>query len=467
MTEQSERIERTALRNLVYNEEYTRKVIPFIRKEYFEDRAERTIFEEIRKFVVEYNKNPTKETLQIDLQKRKDLNETEYGRIVDIIKTLNPQDVDLEWLLNTTEKFCKDRAIHNAVLDGIHIIEGKDKQRSPEAIPDILSDALAVSFDTSVGHDYLEDIDQRFDFYHTKEEKIPFDIDFFNKITKGGLPPKTLNVALAGTGVGKTLFMCHIASHILSMNKNVLYITMEMAEERIAERIDANLMNVSMEDLQSLNRKMFTDKLTKISTKTTGKFIIKEYPTASAHAGHFRTLINELALKKTFKPDIVFIDYINICASSRFKPGANVNSYTYIKSIAEELRGLAVECNFPIVTATQTTRTGFVSTDVGLEDTSESFGLPATADLMFALISTEELEEAGQMMVKQLKNRYNDPTMNRKFVIGVDRARMKLYDVEQAAQTLVNQKLDEEGEKYVERYSKEKTPEEKYKDFQF
>ncbi len=464
---QSERIERTALRNLVFNEEYTRRVIPFIRKEYFEDRAERTIFEEIQKFVTEYNKNPTRETLEIDLQKRKDLNETEYNRIVDVIKSLNPQDVDLDWLINTTEKFCKDRAIHNAVLDGIHIIEGKDNRRSPEAIPDILSDALAVSFDNSVGHDYLEDIDSRFDFYHTKEEKIPFDIDFFNKITKGGLPPKTLNVALAGTGVGKTLFMCHLASHILSLNKNVLYITMEMAEERIAERIDANLINVSMEDLQSLNRKMFTDKVTKISSKTTGKLIIKEYPTASAHAGHFRTLINELALKKTFKPDIVFIDYINICASSRFKPGANVNSYTYIKSIAEELRGLAVECNFPIFTATQTTRTGFVSTDIGLEDTSESFGFPATADLMLALISTEELEEAGQMMIKQLKNRYNDPTINRKFVIGVDRARMKLYDVEQSAQTLVNQKLDEEGEKYVERYSKEKTPEEKYKDFKF
>ena len=464
---QSERIERTALRNLVFNEEYTRRVIPFIRKEYFEDRAERTIFEEIQKFVTEYNKNPTRETLEIDLQKRKDLNETEYNRIVDVIKSLNPQDVDLDWLINTTEKFCKDRAIHNAVLDGIHIIEGKDNRRSPEAIPDILSDALSVSFDNSVGHDYLEDIDSRFDFYHTKEEKIPFDIDFFNKITKGGLPPKTLNVALAGTGVGKTLFMCHLASHVLSMNKNVLYITMEMAEERIAERIDANLINVSMEDLQSLNRKMFTDKVTKISSKTTGKLIIKEYPTASAHAGHFRTLINELALKKTFKPDIVFIDYINICASSRFKPGANVNSYTYIKSIAEELRGLAVECNFPIFTATQTTRTGFVSTDIGLEDTSESFGLPATADLMLALISTEELEEAGQMMIKQLKNRYNDPTINRKFVIGVDRARMKLYDVEQSAQTLVNQKLDEEGEKYVERYSKEKTPEEKYKDFKF
>ena len=432
---QSERIERTALRNLVFNEEYTRRVIPFIRKEYFEDRAERTIFEEIQKFVTEYNKNPTRETLEIDLQKRKDLNETEYNRIVDVIKSLNPQDVDLDWLINTTEKFCKDRAIHNAVLDGIHIIEGKDNRRSPEAIPDILSDALAVSFDNSVGHDYLEDIDSRFDFYHTKEEKIPFDIDFFNKITKGGLPPKTLNVALAGTGVGKTLFMCHLASHILSLNKNVLYITMEMAEERIAERIDANLINVSMEDLQSLNRKMFTDKVTKISSKTTGKLIIKEYPTASAHAGHFRTLINELALKKTFKPDIVFIDYINICASSRFKPGANVNSYTYIKSIAEELRGLAVENDLPIFSATQTTRGGFVSSDVGLEDTSESFGLPATADFMFALISSEELEEKNQIMVKQLKNRYNDPTINRKFILGVDRSKMRFYDVEQTAQT--------------------------------
>ena len=463
----SERIERTALKNLIHNEEYTRKVIPFLKSDYFENRAERQLFEEIQKFVIAYNKSPTKETLQIDLGKRKDLNEQEYNNIVEIIATLNKEEVDLEWLVNTTEKFCKDRAIHNAVLDGIHILDGKNKTKSPEAIPEILSDALAVSFDTHIGHDYLEDVDRRFDYYHTREEKIPFDIDYLNKITKGGLPPKTLNVAIAGTGVGKTLFMCHLASHVLSMNKNVLYITLEVAEERIAERIDANLLNVSMEDLQSLNRKMFNDKVAKISGKTTGKLIIKEYPTASAHYGHFRGLINELALKKTFKPDIVFIDYINICASSRFKAGANVNSYTYIKAIAEELRGLAVECNFPIFTATQTTRTGFVSTDLGMEDTAESFGLPATADLMIALISTEELEQAGQIVIKQLKNRYNDPTIHKKFIVGIDRSRMKIYDCEQSAQTLVSQKLDEEGEKYVEQYSKEKTPEEKYKEFKF
>ena len=443
----SERIERTALKNLIHNEEYTRKVIPFLKSDYFENRAERQLFEEIQKFVIAYNKSPTKETLQIDLGKRKDLNEQEYNNIVEIIATLNKEEVDLEWLVNTTEKFCKDRAIHNAVLDGIHILDGKNKTKSPEAIPEILSDALAVSFDTHIGHDYLEDVDRRFDYYHTREEKIPFDIDYLNKITKGGLPPKTLNVAIAGTGVGKTLFMCHLASHVLSMNKNVLYITLEVAEERIAERIDANLLNVSMEDLQSLNRKMFNDKVAKISGKTTGKLIIKEYPTASAHYGHFRGLINELALKKTFKPDIVFIDYINICASSRFKAGANVNSYTYIKAIAEELRGLAVECNFPIFTATQTTRTGFVSTDLGMEDTAESFGLPATADLMIALISTEELEQAGQIVIKQLKNRYNDPTIHKKFIVGIDRSRMKIYDCEQSAQTLVSQKLDEEGEK--------------------
>jgi len=467
MMAQSERIERTALKNLIYNEEYTRKVIPFLKPDYFENRAERHLFEEIQKFVIAYNKNPTKETLQIDLGKRKDLNEQEYNNIVEIIATLNKEEVDLEWLVNTTEKFCKDRAIHNAVLDGIHILDGKNKTKSPESIPEILSDALAVCFDTHIGHDYLEDSDRRFDYYHTREEKIPFDIDFLNKITKGGLPPKTLNVAIAGTGVGKTLFMCHLASHVLSMNKNVLYITLEIAEERIAERIDANLLNVSMEDLQSLNRKMFIDKVAKISGKTTGKLIIKEYPTASAHSGHFRSLINELALKKTFKPDIVFVDYINICASSRFKAGANVNSYTYIKAIAEELRGLAVECNFPVFTATQTTRTGFVSTDLGMEDTAESFGLPATADLMIALISTEELEQAGQIVIKQLKNRYNDPTINKKFIVGIDRSRMKIYDCEQSAQTLVSQKLDEEGEKYVEQYSKEKTPEEKYKEFKF
>ena len=349
-------------------------------------------------------------------------------------------------------------------MDGIHILDGKDKKHTPEAIPEILRDALSVSFDRNVGHDYLSDIERRFDFYHKKENRIPFDLDYFNKVTKGGLPTKTLNVALAGTGVGKTLFMCHQAASALAQNKNVLYITMEMAEERIAERIDANLLNISMEDLHMLNRKLFNDKITSLQSKTTGTLIIKEYPTASAGVNHYRALVNELALKRTFKPDLIFVDYINICASSRFKPGSNVNSYTYVKAIAEEMRGLAVELDVPIVTATQTTRSGFVSSDIGLEDTSESFGLPATADFMFALISSEELERAGQMLVKQLKNRYNDPTVNRKFIIGVDRARMKLFDIEQQAQNLIQP----EQEKYVE-HNLEKTeesPEEKYKKFQ-
>ena len=460
----AEKIERTALKNLIHNEEYTRKVLPFLKPEYFEDHSERVIFSEIQKFVSQYNKQPTKETLQIDIGKRKDLNEKQYQSIVDLISTLNKEDIDIDWLVNTTEKFCKDRAVHNAVMEGIHILDGKNQKQTAEAIPEIMRDALAVSFDKNVGHDYLSDIEKRFDYYHKKENRIPFDLDFFNKVTKGGLPNKTLNVALAGTGVGKTLFMCHQAAAALADNKNVLYITMEMAEERIAERIDANLLNVSMEDLHMLNRKMFNDKIVQLQGKTTGTVIIKEYPTASAGANHYRALVNELALKKSFKPDIIFIDYINICASSRFKAGANVNSYTYIKAIAEELRGLAVELNVPIVTATQTTRTGFVSTDVGLEDTSESFGLPATADFMFALISSEELEKAGQMLVKQLKNRYNDPTMNRKFIIGVDRSRMKLFDIEQSAQNLIQ---PEQKEKYVEHNpTKEETPEEKYKKFQ-
>ncbi len=458
----AEKIERTALRNLIHNEDYTRKVLPFLKSEYFQDRSERVVFSEIQKFISQYNRRPTKETLQIDLNKRKDLNEDEYKKIVELISSLDPQDVDLEWLVNTTEKFCKDRAVHNAVMEGIHIIDGKDKKHSPEAIPEILRDALSVSFDNAVGHDYLLDIEKRFDYYHKKETRIPFDLDYFNKVTKGGLPTKTLNVALAGTGVGKTLFMCHQAASALAQNKNVLYITMEMAEERIAERIDANLLNISMEDLHMLNRKLFNDKITNLQSKTTGTLIIKEYPTASAHTGHIRTLVNELALKRTFKPDIIFVDYINICASARFRPGSNVNSYTYIKAIAEEMRGLAVELDLPIVTATQTTRTGFVSSDIGLEDTSESFGLPATADFMFALISSEELERAGQMLVKQLKNRYNDPTMNRKFIIGVDRARMKLFDIEQAAQNLIQP----EEEKYVEHNLEKETPEEKYKKFQ-
>ncbi len=461
----AEKIERTALRNLLHNEDYTRKVLPFLKPEYFQDRSERVVFTEIQKFISQYNKRPTKETLQIDLGKRKDLNEDEYKQIVSLITSLNPEDVDLDWLVNTTEKFCKDRAVHNAVMEGIHILDGKDKKQNPEAIPEILRDALSVSFDNAVGHDYLLDIEKRFDYYHKKETRIPFDLDYFNKVTKGGLPTKTLNVALAGTGVGKTLFMCHQAASALAQNKNVLYITMEMAEERIAERIDANLLNISMEDLHMLNRKLFNDKITQLQSKTTGTLIIKEYPTASAGANHYRALVNELALKRTFKPDIIFIDYINICASSRFKAGSNVNSYTYIKAIAEELRGLAVELDVPIVTATQTTRSGYVSTDIGLEDTSESFGLPATADFMFALISSEELEKAGQMLVKQLKNRYNDPTMNRKFIIGVDRARMKLFDIEQQAQNLIQP----EETKYVEhnlKETQEESAEEKYKKFQ-
>ena len=460
----AERIERTTLKNLLHNEDYTRKVLPFLKAEYFDDRKERIVFDEIRKFIDQYNKRPTKETLQIDIGKRKDLNEDEYKQIVDLISTLNKEEIDLDWLVNTTEKFCKDRAVHNAVMDGIHILDGKDKKHTPEAIPEILRDALSVSFDRNVGHDYLLDIERRFDFYHKKENRIPFDLDYFNKVTKGGLPTKTLNVALAGTGVGKTLFMCHQAASALAQNKNVLYITMEMAEERIAERIDANLLGISMEDLHMLNKKLFNEKIVKLQSKTTGTLIIKEYPTASASVNHYRALVNELALKRTFKPDLIFVDYINICASSRFKPGSNVNSYTYVKAIAEEMRGLAVELDVPIVTATQTTRSGFVSSDIGLEDTSESFGLPATADFMFALISSEELERAGQMLVKQLKNRYNDPTVNRKFIIGVDRARMKLFDIEQQAQNLIQP----EQEKYVE-HNLEKTeesPEEKYKKFQ-
>ena len=436
-------IERTTLTNLICNEDYARKVLPFIKSNYFDEREEQIIFEEINNFVDKYQKIPTQTSLEIEVGERKDLNETEHKKIVDIIKTLNPMEVDFDWLVDHTEKFCKDKAIYNAIVDGIKIIDGKDKKRTPDAIPEILTDALSVSFDNSVGHDYIEDAESRFDYYHRVEERIPFDLDFFNRITKGGLPPKTLNIALAGTGVGKSLFMCHMAANCLSQGKNVLYVTLEMAEERIAERIDANLMNVSMEDLQDLPKKMFTDKMSKITKKTTGKLIVKEYPTATAHSAHFRGLIKELAIKKSFRPDIIFIDYLNICASSRFKGAQNVNSYMYVKAIAEELRGLAVETNVPIMSATQTTRSGFVSTDVGLEDTSESFGLPATADLMFALISTEELEELNQICVKQLKNRYNDPTMNKRFVIGIDRAKMRLYDVEvDAQQDLVNSGQD-------------------------
>ena len=438
-------IERTTLSNLVYNEPYARKVLPFIKPEYFANRHERVVFEEINKFVEKYGNQPTKEALSIELDNRKDLNEDEFKSVLDIVQTLSNAEVDMQWLVDTTEKFCKDKAVYNAILSGIQIIEGKDKQHTAEAIPNILSDALAVAFDQNVGHDYVENGEERYEFYHKKEEKLEFDLDYFNKITKGGLPQKTLNIAIAGTGVGKSLFMCHMAASTLMQGKNVLYITLEMAEERIAERIDANLMNITMDDLHELPKKMFTDRLSKIQTKTNGKLIIKEYPTESAHSGHFRSLMKELALKKSFKPDIIFIDYLNICASSRFKGNANVGSYFYIKAIAEELRGLAVEHNVPIMSATQTTRGGYANSDIGLEDTSASFGLPATADLMFALISTEDLESLNQIMVKQLKNRYNDPGINKRFVIGIDRARMKLYDCEQEAQDDIIDSGQDEG----------------------
>jgi len=427
------RIETTILSNLVYNEEYTRKVIPFLKEDYFQDGVEKIIFQTIWAYAEKYKSNPTIDALVIDVQD-KALNEDQYKKSVDYLSEIEETPIDLDWLTDQTEKWCKDKAIYNAVLNGIQIIDGKVKDQTPDALPSILSEALSVSFDKHVGHDYMEQSGDRYEFYHTKEEKIPFDLDFFNRITKGGLPNKTLNIALAGTGVGKSLFMCHVAASTLMQGKNVLYITLEMAEEKIAERIDANLMNITMDDMHDLPRHMYENRFEKIQKKTTGNLIVKEYPTASAHCGHFRALFNELALKKDFKPDLVFIDYINICASSRFRAGANVNSYTYIKAIAEEMRGLAVEFNLPIMSATQTTRTGFVSTDVGLEDTSESFGLPATADFMFALISSDELNELNQMLVKQLKNRYADPTMNKKFIVGVDRAKMKLYDVSQMAQ---------------------------------
>tara|TARA_R110002072_G_scaffold290138_1_gene457637 strand:- start:74 stop:1459 length:1386 start_codon:yes stop_codon:yes gene_type:complete len=427
-------IELTTLSNLVANEDYCRKVLPFLKSTYFDIKEQRIIFEEIHNFVDKYKKVPTKISLEIEVEQRKDLTETEHSKIVEIIKTLDSTDVDIEWLLDTTEKFCKDKAIYNAIVEGISIIDGKDKNKSADSIPSILTDALAVSFDNAVGHDYLLDSDTRFEYYHRIEERVPFDLDFFNKITNGGLPNKTLNIALAGTGVGKSLFMCHMAASSLSQGKNVLYITLEMAEERIAERIDANLMNITMDDLHELPKKMFDDKIANITKKTSGTLIVKEYPTASAHSAHFRGLIKELAIKKSFKPDIIFIDYLNICASSRFKGVQNANSYTIVKSIAEELRGLAVECDVPIMSATQTTRSGFASTDVDLTDTSESFGLPATADFMFALISNEELDELNQIVVKQLKNRYNDPTINKRFVLGIDRAKMRLFDVDNTQQ---------------------------------
>ena len=432
------KIEQTILRNLLTDDEYMRRVLPFIKPEYFEG-PYRTLFKEAGKYVAKYNKLPTAESFMVELNNSA-ISGDAYSAACDIAETLFIGDeVDEQWLLNNTEKWCQDRAIYNAVMESITIIDGKHQDLTKNALPQLLSDALAVTFDASVGHDYIEDVESRYEFYHAEEDRIPFDIDYFNKITKNGVPNKTLNIALAGTGVGKSLFMCHVAAGALTENRNVLYITMEMAEQRIAERIDANLLNVPIDQLDKMSKDMFSSKVKALSTKTNGKLIIKEYPTGSAHAGHFRALLNELKLKKQFVPDIIFIDYLNICASSRMKGmGGAINSYSYIKAIAEELRGLAVEFNLPIFSATQTTRSGYSNSDVGLEDTSESFGLPATADLMFALISSEELDKQGQIMVKQLKNRYNDPTNHKRFVVGIDRAKMRLYDVDDSQQSLMD-----------------------------
>jgi replicative DNA helicase len=446
-------IETTILKNLVHNEDYLRKVIPFLKDEYFQDNADKIVFNLIEEFVKKYNKPPTLEVLDISSQ-NSSLTEGQFSEVSSLLKELNNKDKsNNEWLIEETEKFCKDKAVYNAILASIGILDGKDKEQSKDGIPSLLQEALGVCFDSTVGHDYIENAEERYEFYHRKEEKIPFDLDLFNRITQGGLPNKTLNIVLAGTGVGKSLFMCHMASSVLSQGKNVLYITLEMAEERIAERLDANLLNVEIDQIKDLPKQMFSNRIEKLSKKTTGKLVIKEYPTASAHVGHFKSLLNELYLKKQFKPNIIFIDYLNICASSRFKPGGAVNSYTYIKAIAEELRGLAVEFNLPVVSATQTTRSGYSNTDVDLTDTSESFGLPATADFMFAIISTEELEQLNQLMVKQLKNRYNDPTQHKRFMIGVDRAKMRLYDVEGSAQLNVTDSGIDLDEETLEDYS--------------
>ena len=424
----TERIEESILRNLLYNETYYRKVVPFLKAEYFQEYHEKIVFEEIADFAGKYDKVPTKEVLSINIQNRGDLTEEAFKDSLSKVSSLSDDWVDYDWLLDATEKWCQDRAIYLALMQSIKIADGGETKFTKGAIPSILQDALAVSFDEHIGHDYIEQSSDRYEFYHRKEEKIPFDLEKFNFITKGGLPNKTLNIALAGTGVGKSLFMCHMAGSALTQGYNVLYITCEMAEEKIAERIDANLLNVNVKDITELPEVLFNSKVNEISRKTQGKLIIKEYPTASAHAGHFKALLSDLKLKKDFTPDLIFVDYLNICASVRYK-GAVVNSYTYVKAIAEELRGLAVESNVPIISATQTTRSGFGNSDPDLTDTSESFGLPATADFMFALISTEELEQQGRILVKQLKNRYNDPTASRKFILGIDRAKMRLYDV--------------------------------------
>ncbi len=429
------KIELTILKNLVHNEDFARKTLPFLKEDYFSDSSERVVYKRIADFMTKYNSRPTREAIGIEIESSNNLTEEEHKRSMELVRNLvEPEPVTMDWLLESTEAFCQERAVFNAVMDSIAILDGKDKNRTKNSIPEILSEALGVSFDSHIGHDFIEDFEERYDYYHRVEEKVAFDLELFNKITRGGLSRKSLNIILAGTGVGKTLAMCHFAAANLAMGKNVLYITMEMAEEKIAERIDANLLNVASEDLQQLPKEMYQNKIARLRSKTQGKLIIKEYPTASAHAGHIRHLLNELNLKRNFVPDIIYIDYLNICCSSRIKPGSNVNSYSYIKSIAEELRGLAVEKNVPIVSATQTTRSGYISSDPGLEDTSESFGLPATADFMIALVRDEEMDERGQIMVKQLKNRYSDPANTRKFFIGVDRVKMRLFDLEESAQ---------------------------------
>ena len=456
-----ERVETTILSNLIFNEEYTRKVLPFLCPEYFEEKTDKVVFEETSAFLEKYDKIPTKEILNIEIQKRTDLSQDEYSLATRLVDSLVSTKSDYTWSLDTTESWCKERAIYLALMESIKIADGQDDKKNADAIPSILSDALSVGFDQHVGHDYIKDSQTRFEYYHRVENKTPFDLEYFNKITSGGLSDKTLNIALAGTGVGKSLFMCHVASSVLLQGKNVLYITLEMAEEKIAERIDANLLNTNIQDIRDLPHSTFSKKVDKLSTKTQGKLIVKEYPTASAHVGHFRALLQELKLKKSFEPDIIFVDYLNICASSRYRGSVNINSYTYVKSIAEELRGLAVEASIPLFSATQTTRSGFASSDPDLTDTSESFGLPATADLMFALISTEDLEGLNQIMIKQLKNRYNDPTMNKRFVVGIDRAKMRLYDCEQDAQSDIM--VDENDTvEYNEKESKAK-----FDDFKF
>jgi replicative DNA helicase len=432
------RLEKSILKNLIYNESFTRKVLPFLKDEYFLDNTEKNVFREIFAFVNEYKNPPTREALVINFTEKKNLTNEEVSKAVELLNEIHQEKdepTEDQWLIDQTEKFCQDKAIYNAIMESVTILDDRKGTKSKGEIPKLLSDALGVSFDNNIGHDYINDYDSRYDSYHRVESKIKFDLDIFNKITKGGLPTKTLNVALAGTGVGKSLFMCHCSAACIAQGYNVLYVTMEMSEEKIAERIDANLLNITVNELHAIPREEYERKFQALKSKTHGKLIIKEYPTAAASVLHFRALLNDLALKKNFRPDIIFIDYLNICCSARIKPGANVNSYSYIKSIAEELRGLAVEYNLPIVSATQTTRSGYTNTDPGLEDTSESFGLPATADFMFALITTEELEQLGQIMVKQLKNRYSDPSNYKRFVVGIDRAKMKLYDAEESAQT--------------------------------